>query len=94
SPEPVLEKHGISVEDAMAIKKALEAGNWGEAFSKVTSEMIDAFSISGTPETCIERINELIKLGVTQFVVGSPIGPNVREAIDLISREIIPHFKE
>ena len=51
-------------------------------------------SISGTPETCIERINELIKLGVTQFVVGSPIGPNVREAIDLISREIIPHFKE
>ena len=94
SPEPVLEKHGISVEDAMAIKKALEAGNWGEAFSKVTPEMIEAFSISGTPETCIERINELIKLGISQFVVGSPIGPNVREAIDLISREIIPHFKE
>jgi len=94
SPEPVLEKHEISIEDAMAIKKALEAGNWGEAFSKVTPEMIDAFSISGTPETCIERINELIKLGVSQFVVGSPIGPNVREAIDLISKEIIPHFKE
>jgi hypothetical protein len=35
----------------------------------------------------------LVKLGVTQFGVGSPIGPNVREAINEIGQNILPSFK-
>jgi len=55
--------------------------------------MISAFSVCGTPDMCIERIAELLKSGISQFVVGSPIGANVREAINLISEKILPHFK-
>jgi 5,10-methylenetetrahydromethanopterin reductase len=54
--------------------------------------MVDAFSICGTPDICMEKIRNLVKLGVTQFVVGSPIGPNVREAIDEIGRKVLPSF--
>jgi hypothetical protein len=43
---------------------------------------------------CIEKIAELEKIGVTLFITGSPIGPNVRNSINLISKEIIPYFKK
>jgi len=93
SPPQILERHGIDVKKAGEIKEALKANDWGRAFSGVTPEMISAFSVCGTPDICIERIAELLKSGISQFVVGSPIGANVREAINLISETIIPHFK-
>lgn len=93
SPPQVLERHGIDVNKALEIKEALKANDWGRAFSGVTPEMISAFSVCGTPDMCIERIAELLKSGISQFVVGSPIGSNVREAIHLISEKIIPPFK-
>lgn len=93
SPTVVLERHDIDKEKAEKISSALKAGKWGEAFGQVSSRMIEAFSVCGTPEICTERIAQLIKSGISQFVVGSPIGPNVRKAIDLISDKIIPHSK-
>ncbi len=93
SPPQLLERHGIDVKKAEEIKEALKANNWGQAFSGVTPDMISAFSVCGTPDMCIERIAELLKSGISQFVVGSPIGANVREAIKLVSDRIIPHFK-
>jgi len=93
SPPQLLERHGIDVRKAEEIKEALKANDWGRAFGGVTPEMIAAFSVCGTPDMCIERIAQLLKSGISQFVVGSPIGANVREAISLISAKIIPNFK-
>jgi 5,10-methylenetetrahydromethanopterin reductase len=93
SPPQVLERHGLDVKKAEEIKQALKANDWGRAFSGVTPEMINAFSVCGTPDMCTERVAELLKSGISQFVVGSPIGSNVREAINLIGEKIIPHFK-
>jgi 5,10-methylenetetrahydromethanopterin reductase len=93
SPPQLLERHGIDVKKAEEIKEALKANDWGKAFSDVTPEMISAFSVCGTPDTCIERIADLLKSGISQFVVGSPIGANVREAINLVNEKIIPHFE-
>jgi 5,10-methylenetetrahydromethanopterin reductase len=93
SPNIILERHGIDLEKANKIRGALKIGDFGEAFGSVSPEMIDAFSIAGTPDVCIKKINRLLKAGITQFVVGSPIGPNVRNSIDLISEQVIPHFK-
>jgi 5,10-methylenetetrahydromethanopterin reductase len=93
SPSRVLEKHGIDPKKAKEILEALKANNWSRAFNAVTHEMIEAFSVCGTPHICIERINQLLKSGISQFVVGSPIGPKVKAAIDLISEKIIPSFE-
>jgi 5,10-methylenetetrahydromethanopterin reductase len=92
SPAPVLEKHGIDLAKANELREALKKNDFGTAFSSVTPEMINAFSVCGTPDMCIERIAELKKLGISQFVVGSPIGANVKKAIDLISSKVIPQF--
>lgn len=93
SPDPVLEKHHINLEAAKNIRDALVKGDFPTAFSSVTREMADAFSIYGTPTQCVEKISQVLKAGVTQFVVGSPIGGNVRKAIDLVVKEVIPHFR-
>ena len=93
SPNVILERHGIDLETANKIRGALKKGDFGGAFGSVSPEMMEAFSIAGTPDVCNEKITRLLKAGITQFVVGSPIGPNVRKSIDLISKQVIPHFK-
>lgn len=93
-PEMILQRHGVSVETATQIREAIIQGKWKDAFSMVTDEMIDAFSICGTPEIVTEKISDLIKLEVTQIVAGSPIGPNIRKSINMIAAEVFPHFKE
>jgi len=94
SAPAVLEKHGINPGKADEIRNALKAGNFPAAIGAVTPAMIDAFSICGTPDTCMTKIAELKKIGIGQFVCGSPIGPNVKQAIDLIGEKIIPQFQK
>jgi len=91
--ESILQKHGISTETADKIRQAIIRGEWKEAFSQITQEMIEAFSICGTPEIVVETISRLIKAGITQVVAGSPIGPNMRKSINMIATEIFPHFR-
>ncbi|MCS7112960.1 MAG: 5,10-methylenetetrahydromethanopterin reductase [Nitrososphaerota archaeon] len=93
SPEAVLERHGINLELASRIRGLIVSGRFDEAFKSVTTDMIDAFSVSGSPSSVAKRIEECLKMGVTQFVVGSPIGPQPYEAMKIISSRIIPMFK-
>jgi len=93
APQPLLESHGISSEAAESIKNGIAQGKWKEAFGQVTPQMIDAFSICGSPEACLERIEELRKIGMTQFVAGSPLGPKVRGSIRTFGERIIPRMK-
>jgi 5,10-methylenetetrahydromethanopterin reductase len=90
SPDMVLQRHGIDVAAKAAIGGAIAKGDFGALMGgMVTPQMIDAFSICGTPDDCKTRINELLDIGVTQIVAGSPIGPDKEKAIKLIGKEII-----
>lgn len=93
SPPSILEKHDIQPEVADQIRSYLANRRWGEAFGAVNSEMIEAFAVSGTPEQCVDKIEALFKTGITQFVTGSPLGPNVRASIDLFGKEVFEYFK-
>jgi 5,10-methylenetetrahydromethanopterin reductase len=93
-PPQLLKSHSIPLEAAEKIKAALVKRNWGEAFSSVTYEMTEAFSICGTPEVCAEKVDTLFKLGITQFVAGSPLGPRARESIELLGKEVLPALKD
>ncbi len=83
SPPPVLERHGVDQETADEIGGHIERGEFEEAFSKVTEGMLDAFCVYGTPDECIERVEELYSVGVDTVVVGSPLGPDPERSIAL-----------
>lgn len=93
SPPQILKRHGIAEEVAERIRSKLAGRRWEEAFREVTREMVESFSIAGRPERCMEKIQELRERGITQFIIGSPLGPNVKEAIDLFGRRIIPNLR-
>ncbi len=89
SPDTVLERHGIDPKDGKAISGAIGKGDFGGALGAVSDNMIEAFSVCGTPDDCKARIGALMDTGVTQIVVGSPIGPNKEKAIKLIGKELL-----
>ena len=89
SPENVLDRHGIAPEEAQKIQGALAKYDFGAAMAAVTPKMAEAFSVAGTPADCLARVDELLKTGVTQIVVGSPIGPDKERSIKLIGKQII-----
>jgi 5,10-methylenetetrahydromethanopterin reductase len=89
SPANVLERHGINPEATAKISSSIAKGDFGSAIAGVTPEMVDAFSISGTPDDAKARIEELTKTGVDQIVVGSPIGPDKERSIKLIGKSIL-----
>ena len=88
----ILERHGIDASKVKAISEALKSGNFGAAFGNVDNTMLEAFSLYGTPEEVVEKVKGLEKMGVTQVVAGSPIGPNKETSIKLIGK-IIKEFK-
>lgn len=93
TPEAVFKRHKISMEEVSLVKEELRKGKFEKAVAAVTEEMLDSLSVYGTPAECVEKILELSKTGVTQFVMGSPLGPNPAASIEMVRREIIPHFR-
>jgi 5,10-methylenetetrahydromethanopterin reductase len=79
---PVLDRHEIDGERAETIGEHISAGEFEAAFDTVSEKMIDAFCIAGTPETVESRIDAVMK-HADSFVAGSPLGPDLDEAVRL-----------
>ncbi|MDS0242986.1 MULTISPECIES: 5,10-methylenetetrahydromethanopterin reductase [unclassified Haloferax] len=79
---PVLDRHGIDADRASDIGEKISAGAFSEAFGLVTPEMIDAFSMAGTPDDVADRMDAVLE-HADGVVVGSPVGPDLEEAITL-----------
>ena len=50
-------------------------------------------ALVGTPPDLIERIEQLEADGITQVNLGGPLGPDPVEAIRLMGKKVIPHFR-
>ncbi len=87
APPPVLDRHDLSAEVATEIGTAISAGEFTDAFDLVTEQMLDAFAIAGTPETVEARVDELFE-HVDSVVFGSPLGPDIEEAISLMGARL------
>ncbi len=49
---------------------------------------MEAFAVVGTPDQFVPKIEALAKMGVTQYVAGSPIGPDKEKSIKLLGKVI------
>ncbi|MDI6820085.1 MAG: 5,10-methylenetetrahydromethanopterin reductase [Candidatus Hodarchaeaceae archaeon] len=86
APPWALERHDIPADDVDEIRKHLRVGEIQKAAEAVSDRMVDAFAVCGTLVEFERHINDLSKLGITQVVVGSPIGPEPTKVIDSIKK--------
>jgi methylenetetrahydromethanopterin reductase (EC 1.5.99.11) len=89
SPDLVFERHGIDLESVNKIRDALGKFDFGTLKKVVNDEMLTAFSICGSPDECMDKIEALYKTGVTQIVAGSPVGPKMADSMKIIGDKII-----
>jgi 5,10-methylenetetrahydromethanopterin reductase len=83
APDPVLDRHDLDPDRAADIGEAIGAGEFSAAFGAVTPAMIDAFCLAGTPETVAERVERILE-DAGSVVFGSPLGPDIEAAIELL----------
>jgi 5,10-methylenetetrahydromethanopterin reductase len=50
--------------------------------------------IVGTAVDLIQRLEGLVALGVNHISLGPPLGPDILAAIEIIGRDVIPHFRK
>lgn len=91
SPPPVFARHGLPEDTGAKFGEFLGKGDFGGAIGAVNDDLMDAFSVVGTPEDFIPKIEGLAEMGVTQYVAGSPIGPDKEASIKLLG-DVISSF--
>ncbi|MDO5848375.1 MAG: 5,10-methylenetetrahydromethanopterin reductase [Methanobrevibacter sp.] len=91
SPPPVIERHGLPEGINEKIGGMLAKGDFGGAIGAVTDDLLEAFSVCGTPDEFAPKIEALAEMGVTQYIVGSPVGKDVKESIGLFE-DVIASF--
>jgi 5,10-methylenetetrahydromethanopterin reductase len=104
-PDSLIERHHLAPAHVAGIREAMGRGDLKHATELTTPEMVDALSISGTPEECADQVRrELLDGGiehvafalVDQSVVDSYAGPQLpalpdaRTQLRLISERLVP----
>jgi len=94
---PVAPLLGFTQAQIEPILDAYSAGLGVEgAARRVTDDMVhqSGFLVAGTPQQCVDPYGELVnhvrKQGFDHLIVGVPLGPDVPEAVQIITEEILP----
>ena len=61
---------------------------------RLVNEKMLRLAVYGSPDECISKLERLEKAGVNQILLGAPLGPNPKESINIIGKQIIPHFRK
>lgn len=80
-----------------AFSELLPTGEGIETFARyaeqVPLEAAVEFSIAGTTDDCIEKVDKYLKAGVKHLLLIN-LGPDPRRVMEIYGREIIPRFRE
>jgi 5,10-methylenetetrahydromethanopterin reductase len=93
---PLLGKKGIGAvgltpEDFEPVHSEFKRSGLKSAIKLVNDKML-RLAIYGSAEDCLKGVERLERAGVNQVLIGSPLGPDPKESIAIIGKEIIPHF--
>lgn len=83
---------GLREADFAPLRQAIVVENDPAKARALVNEAMLRTGIAGNPAALIERLEQLVALGVDHISLGPPLGPDIVEAIALIGRDVIPHF--
>lgn len=90
--EEALATVGLSRSMFAPIKARIDAGDYAGAYALVSDDML-RLGIVGTPKDVIRQLEDLAAAGVDEVGLGGPLGPDPDVALELLGREVIPHFR-
>ncbi|MEM3571968.1 MAG: LLM class flavin-dependent oxidoreductase, partial [Candidatus Bathyarchaeia archaeon] len=88
TPEYVLKKVGMNSDELKPLSRALP--DLEKVSELITEKMVEKFSIAGSLEECIKRIEAFKKAGINQLALITSTS-NLR-VIDLVCEKLIPYF--
>ncbi len=83
---------GVHPDDYLPACERIMQGDATGARRAVSDDML-RLGIAGTPEQCVEPIKVMLAAGVTQVVLGGPLGPDPERAIRLIGARVLPFLR-
>jgi alkanesulfonate monooxygenase SsuD/methylene tetrahydromethanopterin reductase-like flavin-dependent oxidoreductase (luciferase family) len=96
----VLEATGVDLKEVETVREAYVKGlGVEEAARRVSDKLLEdaGFIVAGTAKEVLVKCESILPLardyGVDHLVIGVPLGPNVPEALEIISKEIIPALR-
>jgi 5,10-methylenetetrahydromethanopterin reductase len=93
SADILLQKAGLTFEELKPIADAMEQGGRKAAARAVTEEILDKVRpIAGTPEDCMERIEEFRESGCSHILL-EIWGEDRLEQARLFGEAVVPHFR-
>lgn len=93
SADVLLECAGLTFEELKPVADAMEKGGRKAAARAVSDEILrKVCPIAGTPEECIERIEEYRAAGCTHIML-EIWGDNRTGQAELFGQEVLPHFR-
>jgi alkanesulfonate monooxygenase SsuD/methylene tetrahydromethanopterin reductase-like flavin-dependent oxidoreductase (luciferase family) len=97
----LLPRLGMDPEEVAYVAQAYsEALGVDEAARRISDDLVKKAGLifGGTPdevvEQCLDLKKYIVQMGFDHWVIGVPLGPNVPEALQLISKEIIPKIMD
>ncbi len=84
---------GVTRADFDPIERAIMTERNPEKARNLVTDKMLAIGIAGTPRDLVERLGQLQARGVRHLSLGPPLGPDPLTAIEIIGREVIPHFR-
>ena len=82
----VRELVGRTAEEVAALRRG-----GSEAEAVLTDDVVDQFSLSGTLEDCLRKIQQMGELGITHLTL-IPAAKDPRSLIETFGREVLPRF--
>ncbi len=94
SADVLLQSAGLTFEELQPIADAMERGGRKAAAQAVTDSILNkACAIAGTPDECIQRIEEYRAAGCTNVML-EIWGDNREEQAKLFGEAVLPHFRK
>lgn len=88
----ILERLGLTREDFAPIEQAMMVERDVERALGMVDERMLRIGVVGRPADVIERLEPLVEAGMRHLSFGPPLGPDRLAAVELLGREVIPHF--
>ncbi len=90
----IWQRLGLTREDFEPIDHALMVErDENKALALVDDRML-AIGVVGDAADVIQRLEPLVQAGVRHLSFGPPRGPNPQAVIELLGREVLPHFRD